>query len=137
MKHHKIIYAILFFTPSLTGAFSLFDSGNNFKTVVLEVLSVLGLAIPLLFAMAFVVFFWGLSKFILHSDSKADIDKGKDYMFWGVIALFVLVSFRAIISLISSDLGLGNSTGAPQLPTSSSGSNTGGSVPTLPSGNGG
>lgn len=110
----KFFYITTLFIPSLASAFSL--SNSNFKTVVLEVVDTINITVPILVAAAFVVFFWGLSKFILHSDSKPDIEKGKNYMFWGVIALFVLASFRAIISLISTDLEFGNSKVTPQLP---------------------
>lgn len=71
---------------------------------------------PILFSLSFVVFFWGLSKFVLNSDSKEEIEKGKNYMVWAVLALFVLVSFRVIISFISSDLGLGDSNITPSIP---------------------
>jgi Na+-transporting NADH:ubiquinone oxidoreductase subunit NqrE len=112
----KKIYLGLAFIPSLALAFSL--GSSTFGDIVKEVLSIIGLLIPLMFAVAFVVFFWGLSKFILHSDSKADIEAGKNYMFWGIIALFVLVTFRAIIAAITGDLDLGPSQTAPQLKTS-------------------
>jgi hypothetical protein len=71
---------------------------------------------PILFSVAFVVFFWGLSKFILNSGNKDAIEKGKDYMLWSVLALFILVSFRVIISLITGDFGLGPATTTPQIP---------------------
>ncbi len=112
----KIIYIVLGFFPSFLFAFSLGES--TFGKIVGEILNVIGLIIPLMFAVAFVVFFWGLSKFILHSDSKADIQAGKNYMFWGIIALFILVSFRAIISFIVGDLGFGDGNNATQIPDS-------------------
>lgn len=117
-KFNIFTYLLAFFLPSFAFAFSL--SGSNFKTVVLEIVDIINITVPILVATSFVVFFWGLSKFILHSDSKPDIEKGKNYMFWGVIALFVLASFRAIISLISTDLEFGNSTITPQLPEGAS-----------------
>lgn len=73
---------------------------------------------PVLFSVAFVVFFWGLSKFILNSGNKDEIEKGKEYMIWSILALFILVSFRVIISLITSDFGLGPATTTPQIPQS-------------------
>ncbi len=112
----KIAYITIGLFPSLALAFSL--SQSTFGQVVMEILSVIGLIIPLMFAVAFVVFFWGLSKFILHSDSKADIEAGKNYMFWGIIALFVLVTFRAIISFIVGDFGFGPADVPPVLKTS-------------------
>jgi Na+-driven multidrug efflux pump len=100
-----------------TGVFGLI--GADFKCSVGRVLSIIRLLIPILFAMAFIVFFWGLSKFILSSNNQADIEKGKTYMIWGVIALFLLITFRTIIAIVADDLGIGNGNVTPILPTSS------------------
>lgn len=118
-KYSKFPLALLWsFLPLVTFAQADFDlAGSNFKKVILHVLSVIAVLIPILFAAAFIVFFWGLSKFILNSSSQAEIEKGKNYMIWGVLALFILISFRAIISLVSGEFELGNSKDAPQLPT--------------------
>ena len=86
-------------------AFSLFDAGTNFKSVVDYVLDVISVLIPILVAFAFIFFFWGLSKFILSSGNKDGVEKGRDYMLWGILALFILFSFRTIIGLVSNDLG--------------------------------
>lgn len=91
-------------------AFSLFSAGQNFKTVVDYVLDLVNTLTPILFIIAFLIFFWGLSKFILSSGNTADIEKGRNYMLWGILALFILITFRAIISLVAGDVGLGNAT---------------------------
>ena len=90
--------------------------GANVCDVIQVARATIGYLNPILFALCFVVFFWGLSKFILNSGSKDEIEKGKDYMVWAIIALFILISFRAIIAFITSDLGFGNSSATPQIP---------------------
>ncbi len=101
------------------------DTGSiapgTFQDVVKYILEITGILIPILFSLAFVVFFWGLSKFILNSSGNAaEIQKGKDYMLWGILALFVLVSARALLSIVASDLGLGTARIIPFLPGGSS-----------------
>ncbi len=91
-------------------------AGANVCDVIQVARATIGYLNPILFAMCFVVFFWGLSKFILNSGSKDEIEKGKNYMFWAIIALFILISFRAIISFITSDFGFGPGTSTPQIP---------------------
>ena len=91
-------------------------SNSTFKGVILEVLSIIKLLVPILFGLAFIVFFWGLSKFILNSGNKEGIEKGKNYMFWGILALFILLSFQTIISFVSNDLGIGDARNIPLLP---------------------
>ena len=103
--YYIILWPILLSFPALVFAFSL--SSSTFRDVIKEILSVIDILIPILFALAFIVFFWGLSKFILRSDNEKDIENGKNYMLWAVLALFVLLTFRVIITLVSTDLELG------------------------------
>lgn len=58
-------------------------------------------------AIALLVFFWGLVKFIFKvgGDEKA-VTEGRKMMIWGIIALFVMMSVWGIVSLIQSELGL-------------------------------
>lgn len=119
MKFQKLKYLlVLLLFPIITFAFSLKDS--TFSSTVSYIIDVLSVLVPILFALAFIVFFWGLSKFILNSGSKADIEKGRSYMLWGILALFILISFRTIVGIISSDLDLGNSQTIPFLPSNTS-----------------
>ena len=92
-------------------------AGETFQGIVFYILRIIRTLIPILWALAFIIFFWGLSKFILKSDDQKTRENGKNYMMWGVLALFILVSFRVIISFISNDLELGPSIIAPHLPT--------------------
>ena len=119
-KSNKLQYSVYVLTffysvlPVIANAFSLVN--RNFRGIVVEILGVVSILVPILFAVAFIVFFWGLSKFILSSDNKDDVEKGKNYMLWGILALFILVSFRAIIGLMSNELEFGSSAGVPTLP---------------------
>ena len=93
---------------------------SSFSGIVDYALSILNVLIPILFSAAFIVFFWGLSKFILNgSGNQAELKKGKDYMMWGILALFILLTFRTIISLIATEFELGDGKTIPQLPSSS------------------
>ena len=95
-------------------------TGQNFQSIVYYVLDVLYILVPIMFAVAFIVFFWGLSKFILNSGNKDAMKDGRKYMLWGVLVLFILISFRAIIVLVSNELEFGQV--SPLLPSSGSSS---------------
>ncbi|KND47766.1 MAG: hypothetical protein AB201_02430 [Parcubacteria bacterium C7867-006] len=143
-KHLKFLILIVLMFPTFvfsqftsgvtacdTSSFSLI--GVDFGCSIYHIINVISLIIPILFALSFLAFFWGLSRFILNSGSPADVQKGKNYMIWGVVVLFVLISVRAIIGLIARDLEIGDSSTIPLIPTSTnSGQNT--STFNLPSG---
>lgn len=108
-KLHKINFFILLsaFIPSVSFALNLSATNTSkFNDIVVEALSIINILTPILFALAFILFFWGLSKFILNSNKPDEIKNGKNYMMWGILALFVLVSFQAIISFVSINLGI-------------------------------
>lgn len=76
--------------------------------------------IPLLIAIAILVFFWGLVKFIAHAGDEKVIAEAKQLIVWGLIGIFVIVALWSIVGYIQSSLGLDVSTGggvAPSLPT--------------------
>jgi hypothetical protein len=127
------IYTLLILMPVSAMAFTL--TGSTIYDVIGELNSTVNIILPILFTLSFIAFFWGLSKFILNSSSSAEVEKGRKYMIWGIIALFVLISVRTIIVLIANDLGIGNSSVIPFIPTSISGTynNTNGNI-NLPQG---
>lgn len=117
-KIKRLQYFISFlsaFSPIFVFSASIDLANSDLGGVIRYLIEILALLNPILFSLAFVVFFWGLSKFILNSGNKDEIEKGKNYMMWGIIALFILVSFRVIISFVSDDLGLGNATIIPKI----------------------
>jgi hypothetical protein len=118
MKFAKLILISLLLSPTLVFALDFNLDGSTFADVIQYILDIIFILIPILFALAFIVFFWGLSKFILSSSgNQADLKKGKDYMMWGILALFILVSFRAIIIMVSKEFEIGDGKTYPQLPT--------------------
>jgi hypothetical protein len=118
LKIQKYIFLALLANPSSIFAFSLTQAGINFSSVISYLLELINLLIPLLVGVAFIIFFWGLSKFILNSNKPEEIKNGRNKMFWGILMLFVLISFKAIIGLVSNELEIGGKTPVvPTLPT--------------------
>lgn len=62
--------------------------------------------IPFLLLLATLYFFWGLTKFILKAGNEEAQGEAKQIMIWGVVAVFVMVSFWGLIAFLSQTLGL-------------------------------
>jgi len=90
---------------------------SNLKELVDIFLDLIRTALPVIAGLALLVFIWGLVKFIFHvsGDEKA-VEEGKNLMKWGLIALFVLVSFMAILAFVYRDIGFSRTFGLPLLP---------------------
>jgi hypothetical protein len=91
---------------------------QNLKELIDIFLNLISAALPVLAGLALLVFLWGLTKFIFRvgGDAKA-VEDGKNLIKWGLFALFILVSFWAIIGFFYEDLGFGYFVGLPFLPT--------------------
>ncbi len=88
---------------------------KDFREVVCFFLGFINKLLPILVAMTILVFFWGLAGLIRNSGDEKAVKDGKQFMLWGIIGLFVLVSFAGIISLFTGDF-FGETFGIPQLP---------------------
>lgn len=56
--------------------------------------------IKLLFAVAFLVFMYGLVEFMLNRSDTEAVEKGKSHMIWGVIGFAIMVSVFGIINFL-------------------------------------
>ncbi|MBI2631092.1 hypothetical protein HYW73_02650 [Candidatus Nomurabacteria bacterium] len=64
--------------------------------------------IPLIFAVAILMFIWGAVKFfIINSDEEAKREQGKQFMIWGIIALTVMTTVWGLVALLGGTFGIG------------------------------
>ncbi len=61
--------------------------------------------ILLIFAVALLVFFWGIFQFIKSQTADAGREEGKRKIFYGLLGMFIMISAKGIISLILSTIG--------------------------------
>ena len=115
-----IILTGLILLPSITLAVDFNLAGSTFKEIILYVVGIVNSTIPILVSVAFIVFFWGLSKFIIGADNDQEVKKGKEFMLWGILALFILISVRTILGLMSNEFDFGSTVKTPFLPVSRS-----------------
>ena len=107
----KVIIAALAFAPAIASAQSL----GNLSTLLTSVGNLVELALPIVVAIALLVFFWGLVKFIFAGAEAKD--EGKTLMIWGIVALFVMVSVWGLVRFIGSALGINPENNPQAVPT--------------------
>lgn len=71
--------------------------------------------IPLFFSLAIAGFIYGIVQYFLNPENEENRKKGKSYMLWGLIALFVMISVWGLVAVIGNTFGIG--TVIPQLKT--------------------
>jgi hypothetical protein len=53
-----------------------------------------------MFAVAFVIFLWGVAQYIRNSNSPDANKTGRDHMIYGIIGMAIMVSAFAIIKIV-------------------------------------
>ena len=109
----KVILAALLFAPAIASAQNL-QSLKNLTTAIGDIIQ---LALPIVVALALLVFFWGLVKFIFSAGNEEAKADGKKLMIWGVVALFVMVSVWGLVEFIGDALGIDAEANPDAVPT--------------------
>jgi hypothetical protein len=63
------------------------------------------------FAAGFMLFMFGLVKYLWVLGDGGEQNEGKQHMLWGIIGMFLMISTWAVISLIDNTFGFGATTG--------------------------
>ncbi len=110
------ISSVLFLFPLMTlaqtGPATNFGSIGNVIRNVVAIIN--GVLVPAIFALAFIVFIWGMFKyFILGGADEETRDKGKQLTIYGIIGFVLMLSLWGLVNVVASGLGF---TGA-QTPT--------------------
>ncbi len=91
------LFAAAQITPSTTP--------TTFAGLVGIFLNIISLLIPLVAGLSFIVFLWGLSRFIISAGDEKARTSGKQLMIWGVIAFFVMSSVWGIVIVVANTFG--------------------------------
>ncbi len=78
---------------------------QNFSQLVGIFINLINITLPVISGLALLVFIWGLVKFIAKAGDEKGHEEGITLMKWGLIALFVMLSFSAIIAFFYGDFG--------------------------------
>ena len=114
MKKTALVTTAIFALPFV--AFAQAGDLGPIARLVNSVGAIVALLIPILIAIALVVFFWGLIKYIWGGGK--DTAKGKNIMIAGIISLFVMIAIYGIINFAENALLGGHlqNIGVPRFP---------------------
>ena len=77
-----------------------------FESLVGSLGELIGFTIPVLIALAVLLFIWGLIKFVFAGGDDDSRSEGKKLMIWGIITLFVIVSIWGLVGLLGQITGV-------------------------------
>jgi phosphoglycerol transferase MdoB-like AlkP superfamily enzyme len=88
---------------------------SNLEDIINLILGLINVAIPIIIALAVLVFIWGVFKYVV-SDSEEAKGKGKDMMIWGIVGIFVMISVWGLVNILVNTFGLDSQNDAPDVP---------------------
>ncbi|MFA6353909.1 MAG: pilin [Candidatus Paceibacterota bacterium] len=99
-----------------TGGSTCSSPGPKFQDVLCYITTIINNSIiPLIFALATVMFVWGVVNFfVLNADEEKKRAQGKQFMIWGIIALAVMLSVWGLVGILGSTFNI-RSTILPQV----------------------
>lgn len=106
----------LFFLPAVA-----FAQAANIEGLVVKITDVINKAIvPLIFAIAFVVFIWGIFWYFIARNEEGKV-QGRDLMIWGLVAFFVMISVWGLVNILVGTFELDGQQNVtfPQVPSGS------------------
>jgi len=109
----KIIY--IFYTLALSVvAVPALAAVTTFKKLVEDVLinGILQPIVPLLIGLAVVIFIYGVITLIF-SEGGEKKEEGKQFMIWGIVGFFVMISMWGLVAILTNTFGLDVNTPAP------------------------
>ena len=77
---------------------------SNIKVYILNPI------IGFMFAVAVVMFIYGIVEYIWSADNEEKVEVGKKHMIWGILGMFVMIGVYGILNVLSSfwwDIGSG------------------------------
>lgn len=112
------VLAVSWSVPLLAAAQTGIDTTRiqQYSTGIVGVIN--NILVPVLMAIAFIVFLWGVYKyFILGATEEKSREDGRKFTLWGIIGFVVILSLWAFVNLIRGTFGLDNNATAPLPPT--------------------
>lgn len=112
-------------TSGTLAAFALplvsFAAVNNLSDAGAFIINTINnIIVPVLFAIAFIVFLWGaFQTFIVGSSDPKVKANGTNLMLWGLIGFFVMVSVWGLVNILTGTITFGNNSGPSQVPRAS------------------
>lgn len=93
-------YSMDFILPQIANAQSVGALISNIKTAIVNPI------IGIVFALAFLLFVWGVAVFLMKADDSTAREQGKNHIIYGLIGMFIMVSVFGILNIITNTLGV-------------------------------
>ncbi len=111
MKQKLAYIGVSFAFPFLALAASINDIGDLGDTI-LGIIN--GTLVPLVFAIAFIVFLWGAFQTFIQGANDDEVKtKGRNLMMWSIVGFAVMVSIWGLVNILTGTFSVGSTLNTP------------------------
>ncbi|OGZ11568.1 MAG: hypothetical protein A3D67_00180 [Candidatus Lloydbacteria bacterium RIFCSPHIGHO2_02_FULL_51_22] len=107
-KSFFVLFFLVLFAPLPVFAVTITD-------IIVTLMGLLALVVQIVFGLAFLVFLWGIYKYIRAAE-EGDKAEGRNTIMYGIIGLFVMVAVWGLVAVIKGTFLEGVDFGAPAQP---------------------
>jgi hypothetical protein len=101
-------------SPCVPGTPGAGSTGGTIGLMDTIVRNILNPAVQVLIAVAVVLFLFGIVKYITSGDDEAKRKEAKNYIIYGIVGLFVMVSVWGLVGILTGTFGTNQ--GVPDIP---------------------
>lgn len=101
----KQVTAAMLSIAAVMVPFSVF-AASKLNTILTNIQDTLGIVIKILLTLAFVVFIWGVVRFIAATGNIQAIKQARGIMTYGIIAIAVLAMMTGIVAFLQTYFGI-------------------------------
>jgi|SRR3989344_462624 len=80
---------------------------GTLEGILCKVGDILNILVPILIALAVVIFIWGVITYVVGGDEEAK-KKGRQRMIWGIVGIAVIVALWGLVRVLTRTFGVGN-----------------------------
>lgn len=99
----KILLALALLLPQV--GFAQAVEQQSVAGILDFIIELINIAVPIIIALAVLVFLWGVLRYVVASDEEAK-GKGKNMMLWGIVGIFVMVSVWGLVNILQNTFNL-------------------------------
>jgi hypothetical protein len=87
----------------------------TFASIIGIIIELLNMVVWLLMALALLTFLYGLMRYMMQAGDDGARAESRQYIVYGIIGLFVMVSMWGLVSVLTSTFVPGSAVGIPDL----------------------
>jgi hypothetical protein len=81
--------------------FAQFSGNDAISSFIMNVLNLTQRLVPTLIGLALALFLWGILRYLFSKDGPSK-KEARDFMMWGIVALFVMVSVWGLVRIVQN-----------------------------------